>query len=237
MMDIIKSALGCIAGGKVLDVATQEGGFVQILIENLKSYTEIVGLDINEQAIEKAQSKIEKPGVRFLVMDAEQLEFEDQSFDTVSISASLHHLANIGQVLDEMKRVLKPGGHFILVEMHQDGQSEAELTSIYIHQWIAKVDTALGHLHNSTLSRQEFLDYVATLGLRKVEFFNFNDRDSDPLEKTRIERLEGVITRITQRAEAVSGYKELKERGEQLRQRLHQIGAQREPILIAIGEK
>jgi hypothetical protein len=81
------------------------------------------------------------------------------------------------------------------------------------------------------------LDYVATLGLRKVEFFNFNDRDSDPLEKTRIERLEGVITRITQRAEAVSGYKELKERGEQLRQRLHQIGAQREPILIAIGEK
>jgi ubiquinone/menaquinone biosynthesis C-methylase UbiE len=75
-------------------------------------------------------------------MDAERLCFEDDSFDTVAISASLRHLSHIQRVLDEMVRVLKPGGHFIAAEMHRDGQTEAELTSVYLHQWVAQVDTA-----------------------------------------------------------------------------------------------
>ena len=236
-MDVIERILGGIDGGRVLDVATQEGRFVQILIENLKGYTEIVGIDINAQAIETAQSTVGQENVRFLVMNAEQLDFEDESFDTVSISASLHHLSHVQRVLEQMKLVLKPGGHFILVEMHRDGQTEAELTSVYLHQWVAAVDSALGRLHNSTLARQEFADYIASLGLSNVEFYDYIDRDSDPMEKARIEGLQGLIERVIQRAEGVSNYRELKERGEELRQRLHKVGAQREPILIAIGEK
>ena len=54
MTNIFEQTLGDIAGGRVLDVATQEGGFVRILAESLKSYTEIVGIDISEQAIEIA---------------------------------------------------------------------------------------------------------------------------------------------------------------------------------------
>jgi len=110
-VDVIERTLRGIDGGRVLDVATQEGGFVQILMGNLKGYTEIVGIDIHERAIETAQSTIGQESVWFLVMNAEQLDFEDDSFDTASISASLHHLSNIQRVLEEMKRVLKPGGH------------------------------------------------------------------------------------------------------------------------------
>jgi len=236
-VDIFASILGSIAGGRVLDVATQEGRFVQILMENLQSYTEIVGLDINEQAIETAQSTVGQEGIRFLVMNAEQLDFDDESFDTVSISASLHHLSNIPRVLAEMKRVLKSGGHFIIAEMHREGQTEAELTSVYLHQWVAEVDSTLGRLHNSTLARHELADHVASLGLCNVEFHDFNDQDSDPMEKTRIEQLKGLIERITQRAEGLSNYRELKERGKALHQRLDEVGAQREPILIVVGKK
>jgi len=64
-------------------------------------------------------------------MNAERMDFANESFDTVSISASLHHLPNIQQVLAEISRVLKPGGNFILAEMHRDGQTAAELTSVY----------------------------------------------------------------------------------------------------------
>jgi SAM-dependent methyltransferase len=170
-------------------------------------------------------------------MNAEQLDFEDESFDTVSISASLHHLSNIQRVLEEMKRVLKPGGHFIVVEMHRDGQTEAELTSVYLHRWVAEVDSTLGRLHNSTLSRQEFADYIGSLGLSNIEFYDYIGGDSDPMEKARFEQLEGLIERTIQRAEGVSNYEELKARGEELRQRLHEVGAQREPILVIIGEK
>jgi 2-polyprenyl-3-methyl-5-hydroxy-6-metoxy-1,4-benzoquinol methylase len=236
-VDVIERTLRGIDGGRVLDVATQEGGFVQILMGNLKGYTEIVGIDIHERAIETAQSTRGREGVRFLVMNAEQLDFEDDSFDTVTISASLHHLSNIQRVLEEMERVLKPGGHFIVAEMHRDGQTEAELTSVYLHQWVAEVDSALGRLHNSTLARQEFADYVASLGLSHVEFHDRFDRDSDPMQKARTEQLEGLIERTIQRAEGVSNCRALKERGEELRQRLHKVGARREPVLVVVGKK
>ncbi len=236
-MNVIEIALGNISGGRVLDVATQEGGFAQILMEKLKDYKEIVGIDINEQAIANARDKMDQDDVQFLVMNAEELDFEDESFDTVSISASLHHLSNIQQVLEEMKRVLKIGGHFIVIEMHRGGQTEAEFTSVYLHQWAAEVDSALGRLHNSTLTRQELIDHVASLGLSNFDFYDYVDRDSDPMEKTRIEQLEGVIERIIQRAEEARIDRDLKVRGEELHRRLHEVGAQREPILLIIGEK
>ncbi len=232
-----RQTLGNIAGGRVLDVATQEGDFVRILAENLESYTEIIGIDINERAIETAQSTFDQENIQFIQMDAEQMALQDESFDTVSISASLHHLTNIPLVLTEVKRVLRPGGHFIIAEMHRDGQTEAQLTVVYLHHWLAKVDSALGEVHNSTLARQEFVDHVTSLGLCNVELYDFNDTNSDPMEKTRIEQLESLIDRNLQRAEGVSSYGELKKRGEELRRRLYEVGAQREPMIILISEK
>lgn len=236
-MNVIERAISSVAGGRVLDVATQEGHFVRILMKNLQSYTQIVGIDVNEQAIKTARDTIGQEKIQFLVMNAEQLDFEDESFDTVSISASFHHLSNIRQVLDEIERVLKRAGNLIIAEMHRDGQTEAELSSIYLHHWVAEVDSALGRLHNRTLARQEFMDYVASLGLSQVEFYDYTDRDSDPMERTRIEQLESLIDRVVQRAEEASTYSELRKRGEELRQRLHEVGAQSEPILVVIGKK
>lgn len=236
-MDTIAGVLRGIDGGRVLDVATQQGRFAQILIENLRDYTEIVGVDIDEQAIKAAREALGQGNVQFLVMNAEQLDFEAESFDTVSISASLHHLQNIQRVLEEMKRVLKPNGHFIIIEMHREGQTEAELTSIHLHHWAAEVDTALGRPHSSTLTRQELADYVASMGLRDVEFHDYNDRDSDPMEGERIELLASAIERIIQRAEGASNGRELQGQGEKLRRRLHEVGAQGEPIVMIAGRK
>jgi SAM-dependent methyltransferase len=233
-VDVFERALGKIDGGSVLDVATHEGGFVRILMDHLKSYAEIVGIDIHERAIETAQRTIGQPGVRFRVMDAERLDLQDGSFDTVAISASLHHLSHIQRVLDEMVRVLKPGGHFILAEMHRDGQTEAELTSVYLHHWVAQVDAALGQVHNPTLARQELADYVR-LRLSHVALYDHADRDSEPMDEARIAQLEDLIERTIQRAKEASNWRELKVRGEDLRQRLHKVGAQREPILVVVG--
>jgi ubiquinone/menaquinone biosynthesis C-methylase UbiE len=44
-MSTFRQALGGISCGRVLEVATGEGGFIQTLAENLKSYVEIVGID------------------------------------------------------------------------------------------------------------------------------------------------------------------------------------------------
>jgi ubiquinone/menaquinone biosynthesis C-methylase UbiE len=139
-------------GGRVLDVATQHGRFVEVLIDNLKSYAAIVGIDLERRFIQTARDSISGANVSFQVMDAEDLEFEDESFDTVTISASLHHMGDAERVLSEMKRVLKPGGRLLVVEMHGDAETEPERTSARIHEWAAEIDRALGRLHNGVFS-------------------------------------------------------------------------------------
>jgi len=234
---MIESILGNIIGGRVLDVATREGGFVQILINHLQSYSEIVGIDTDSQAIQRACENVAFKNIRFLVMDAEELVFENESFDTVNISASLHHIANIPFVLGEMKRVLKFGGQFLILEMHRDGATEAELTSVYLHHWVAEIDSELGYLHNRTLPRQVIVDYAGRLEFKEVKYFDCRDQDTDPMEQTRIDELENLIEKTIQRAKRVKNYETFKERGKELSQRLHHVGAQGEPRLMIVGEK
>ena len=236
-MDIFQQALSEIVGGRVLDVATQRGGFVRILTENLLSYTEIIGIDSSEEVLEAAQHGLHLDGIRFACMDASRMGFEDESFDTVAISASLHHLTDVVPVLWEMKRVLRKGGNLILAEMHRDGQTEAQLTFVHLHHWVAAVDSALGSVHNRTLARQEIVDHVEALELRHVRFHDSRDSDGDPMDESQIERLNALIDRTLQRAKAVSGYERFKQRGEELRRRLHAVGAQREPGIVIVGEK
>jgi len=119
----------------------------------------------------------------------------------------------------------------------RDGQTEAELTSVYLHHWIAKIDSELGYLHNRTLSRQEIVDFATRLGLREVKYYDYHDKDSDPMEQTKINQLENLIERTIQYAERTKYYKTFKERGDELRQRLYKVGAQSEPRLIIVGRK
>jgi len=44
--------LGHISGGRILDVATGSGGFIHFLLDGLKDYTDIIGIDIKERAAE-----------------------------------------------------------------------------------------------------------------------------------------------------------------------------------------
>ena len=237
MLNAFEEALADIAGGRVLDVATQEGGFVRILAKGLKSYTDIVGVDINGQAMETAKRTIDQQPIQFAQMDARQMGFHDESLDTVSISASLHHLAEIPPVLAEMKRVLGRGGHFVLAEMHRDAQTEAQLTMVYLHHWVAEVDSGHGRLHDSTLHRQELADRVDSLELCNVESYDLGAADSGPIGQSDIEQLEGLIDKTIRRAEGLPNRRELQSRGQELRQRLQAVGAQREPVLVVTAEK
>jgi SAM-dependent methyltransferase len=232
-----EKAMNSIAGGKVLDIATQEGHFIRLLMNNLKSYTEIVGIDVNEKSIEIAVDTFGDEKVQFMVMNAEKLGFEDNSFDTVSISASFHHLSNIRLVLNEIKRVLKLGGNLIIMEMHRDGQTEAQLSSIYLHHWVAAVDTAQGHVHKRTLARQEIINYVESLRLSNVEYYDVVDSDSNPMERSKLNQLGSLIDGAIHRIEEANANNELKKRGQELRYRLYEVGAQKEPILVVLGKR
>ena len=50
-------------------------------------------------------------------IDAENIPFDDNQFDSIFTSYSIHHIGNIERMLQEVRRVLKPGGHFFGVDI------------------------------------------------------------------------------------------------------------------------
>jgi ubiquinone/menaquinone biosynthesis C-methylase UbiE len=224
-------------GGRVLDVATGEGGYINILQRYLRSYTSIIGVDTSSRVVRIAQNANQNPKFHFIQMDAEQLGFETGAFNTVNISASLHHLENVTRVLEEMKRVLKSGGKFILTEMHRDGMTEAQFNAVRIHHWAAAVDTNLGSLHDRTFAREEMLDFIDRLNLRNVTIRDFPNTDSDPMDEKAIQSIEGYLNRYIQRAQKATSSEILIQQVEELRRSLHEKGLQREPVLIVVAEK
>jgi len=236
-MEILEQVLADIAGGRVLDVATGRGRFASTLRERLGSYAGIVGIDSNVKALSEAQHRQARQDVSFVQMDAGRIGFQTASFDMVSLSAALHHLADIPAVLAEVQRVLRPGGHLVIVEMHRSARTEVQRTAIDIHHWAASVDRALGHNHYPTLARQEIVDMVMGCGLRRVACHDWADTASDPGDEGAIAALDSVIDCYVEQAGGVRGGPAFQKQGEALRRRLSEVGVQREPVIIVVGVK
>lgn len=236
-MDNWQQALNSISGGHVLDVATGGGGFIQVLVENLRDYTAITGIDTSERALESARQRFSHEAVHFLLMDAAHLDFPDAAFDTVCISHSLHHLAELPRVLAEMLRVLKPGGHFILSEMYRDGLTEEQQTHVMVHHWWGEIDRALGGNHNETFTRQQLVELVNGLALHECVCYDVADLDRDPHDPEVLKILEDRIDHYCQRAQELPEAETLLQRGAALRERLQTVGFQSATALLAFGVK
>jgi len=230
-----KSVLGDLSGGRVLDVATGAGSFVQFVLDGLHDHGEIIGIDANpERAAAFAEAFGGRGDVRFVEMDAHHLAFADGSFDTVCVSNSLHHFADPHPVLAEMLRVLRPGGHAVVNEMYRDGQSETQATHVLLHHWWAAAGTVSGEVHRETYRRAEIVEIVESLGLADVRLADLADPDEDPHDPETVAELEAAIDRYVALAE---GHPELQQRGEDLRSRLREIGARSATQLVAVGRR
>lgn len=101
---------------KVLDYCCGNG---EVSIFLAKNNAEVTGIDISPVSIENCKKNAIREGVdkntNFLVMDAENLEFEDNYFDFIICSGVLHHL-DIKKSYPELARVLKPDGEIICGE-------------------------------------------------------------------------------------------------------------------------
>ena len=236
-MSIYRQALGEIAGGSVLDVATGRGDFIGTLQRCLHSYTEITAIDVSERALKDAQDAYGGESIRFARMDAGRMGFRDGSFGTVSAAKSLHHWAHVPQVLGEMVRVLKPGGYLVVGDMHRDVQTAAQRTDMGIHHLGAEVHTYRGFCHRQTFTRQEITDLIGTLGLSALVCYDWSDTDSDPMDAETVREKKELIDRILQDATGMPNYEAVVQRGEQLRQDLYDGGIQSEPVLLIVGKK
>lgn len=102
----------------ILDIATGTGDFA---IESLKLKPDaITGVDISNGMLEKGKEKIIKKGYDKVITlqygDSENLPFEDNSFDAITVGFGVRNFENLEQGLSEMLRVLRPGGIAAILE-------------------------------------------------------------------------------------------------------------------------
>jgi ubiquinone/menaquinone biosynthesis C-methylase UbiE len=104
-----------LSGKRVLEVGCGHGGGASYLMRTSHpaSYT---GLDLNPVGIAFCQKRHNVAGLEFVKGDAEDLPFPDQSFDAVINIESSHLYHQFPRFLDEVTRVLRPGGHFLYAD-------------------------------------------------------------------------------------------------------------------------
>lgn len=235
---IFEQTLRPIHAGRVLDAATGRGGFVEILAQYLHSFDEIIGVDVQADSAAAFAKKFQPhSNIHFHQMDAAHLAFPDDCFDTVCISNSLHHLPKPRQVLSEMMRVLRPGGRVLLCEMYRDGQTETQQTHVLLHHWWAEIDMALGITHHPTFTRQQLVGFLEDLSLANLALHDICDLSDNPLEPSNLADLDQVIDRYIARSQGLPNAKALQEKGEALRQRVHNLGYHDASALLSIGQK
>ena len=102
----------------VLEIGCGNGSHAQLLVQHARSYT---GIDLTSYAVKSTTQRLRYLGGNGAIrqMDAERMDFPDESFDFIWSWGVIHHSANTRQVIKEMHRVLRPGGEARIMVYHR----------------------------------------------------------------------------------------------------------------------
>jgi len=109
-------------GGHILDVATGTGDMAIMLTKYL-SPVRVTGIDISKGMLEIGRQKIARlkleDRVALMEGDSEAIRFPDNHFDAITVAFGVRNFENLEKGLQEMLRVLKPGGRLVVLEFSQ----------------------------------------------------------------------------------------------------------------------
>lgn len=120
---------------RIMDVATGTGDFA-IKACRMLNPEELVGTDISEGMMNVGREKVKKEGlsdkISFAREDCTSLSFADNDFDAITVAFGIRNFEDLDKGLSEMCRVLKPGGHLVILELTTpDRFPMKQLFSIY----------------------------------------------------------------------------------------------------------
>ncbi len=185
---------------RALDIGTGVGNFIEVLQDSLPGYISIIGVDTSKEILNIAAERFKDGRIKFMHMDGENLELENNSIDVIAISNTLHHLPNREKVLSEIERVLKPKGIFIINEMISDNQSEKQLSHVKIHHLQGELDTLFGMCHDRTFTEQELIDIVDSLSLEKIDMFKYSTHEEQEKSEN-LEEEKAILDQVFQALE------------------------------------
>jgi len=146
-------------GGIVLEVGCGRGAGIEVILQQFQA-VHVFGIDLDDLQVERARKRLQgKYEERFTLIkgDAEQLPFEDASFDAVFDFGVLHHVPDWKKAIAEIRRVLKPGGTFYF----------DEVTRAALERWVCR--KFLEHPAVNRFSEAEFLEELLKHGMELAD--------------------------------------------------------------------
>jgi demethylmenaquinone methyltransferase/2-methoxy-6-polyprenyl-1,4-benzoquinol methylase len=166
---------------KILDIATGTGDFA---IQSLSLQPdEVIGVDISEGMLEKGREKMVKRKIDHIISmlsgDSEDLPFDDNYFDALTVGFGVRNFQNLELGLSEMLRVVRTGGKLIILEFSKPKRFPVKqyyaFHSKYIIPFfgktISKDSSAYTYLPESVAAfpeGQDFQDILVKLGYKNV---------------------------------------------------------------------
>lgn len=142
----------------VLDVATGTGDMV-ILINKILNPEKITGIDISNGMLEIGRKKIDKAGLKHKVElvngDGETINFEDNSFDAVTVAFGVRNFENLEKGLKDIKRVLKPGGKLVVLEF---SKPKLPVIKFFYDFYLQKFTPGVGKLISKNCTAYQYLN-------------------------------------------------------------------------------
>ena len=169
---------------RMLDIATGTGDFA---LEALKiNPNNIIGVDISEGMLKVGMVKMKSKQVDHIISlrlgDSENLPFENEAFDAITVGFGVRNFENLEKGLSEMLRVLKPGGKAVVLEFSKPKSFPIkQLFSFYSNYFIpffgklfSKDQRAYSYLPESVKvfpEGQAFRDILIQVGFENVASF------------------------------------------------------------------
>ena len=124
----------------LLDIATGTGDFAIMAAQMLKPQR-LVGADISEGMMEVGRKKVAELGLQHVISfekeDCLHLSYADGTFDAVTAAFGIRNFADLDRGLSEMHRVMRSGGHLVIVELTTPPRFPMkQLFGVYSHTWL-----------------------------------------------------------------------------------------------------
>lgn len=217
----------------ILDAGTGSGDFIEVL-RNVFPIGNITGIDPNIESLMDA-SRI-YPEVLFVKMSAENLEFNDGTFDLASISMALHHLEDVQKALLEIQRVIKPGGWIVVNELFSDNLNPAQEVHKMFHHFRSKIDRLTGINHHETYKKNEIIKMVKEAGIQVLFDFEYTPEQSLTDEKGELEKRVDKLKQHLELIEDKPEYNDLKPEIDAFRQAALKHGFQSATRIVLVGK-
>lgn len=177
-------------GDQILDLAGGTGDLTKLYHKRIGSSGQIVLADINRSMLQVGRDRLIDEGyvsnIRYAQVNAEDLPFEDNSFDCISIAFGLRNVTDKDAALVSMHRVLKPGGRVIVLEFSQP--QDALLKKVYdtysfkvlplVGKIVANDADSYRYLAESIRmhpDQEKLKNMMENAGLERCEYFNLTN--------------------------------------------------------------